>query len=364
MHPGDPKPIVIQSYNLIKLGVELWERKQILLALSLFVFCGIWPVFMMIVTAASWVSLLHPEIRQGISIALQFLAKWTLLDVVLLVVWLPLFKFEVPNGQVRLLPDWGSVCFCAGFLISYLVLLIQTGCEAKPRPASPKVSSRHSAHFHGVFFTLAAVTTLLLCAALTLPAYTSKVDIHHTDKNGVAQVGSVDTEYTLLVAGQIMYDSGGASRWIGIFYMVLVTTMPGVFLVSATVAWVTSPLERAGDESTNSALFICDMCGRLVSLDVWLYVFIITYMKLDEITALISKDQEYRINVSIEVHLAVYCALGCVMSLWMMHALVQYAHSPHTGMSGTPEEQKALTEPVFAPPTDLVMDQMEGAEES
>merc|ERR1719152_355355 len=105
---------------------------------------------------------------------------------------------------------------------------------------------------------------------------------------------------------------------LSVLYIILVTTMPGMFLVMAVVAWVTSPLEREGDEDTTFAMELCNMCGRLASLDVWLYAFGMTYLKLQNVANILTRKTSYSISMDLEVHMAVYCSVGCVASLWMM----------------------------------------------
>jgi hypothetical protein len=257
----------------------------------------------------------------------------------------------MPTGQAFLQADWGSGLFCGGVLLAYGTLGFVSTFERRPKPAShAKVHSSQSVPFHAVFFTLAAITTLLLVAALSLPAYSSKVTTT-TKVLGIVKTATEERDYTLITAGTSIWHDGEWSKVLSVVYIVLVTTFPGMFIVSAVVAWVTSPLEREGDDDTNLAMAVCNQCGRLVSLDVWLYAFGMTYLRVDELARFVSST-DYQVSIELEAHIAIYCGAGCIICMWMMHTLAQFAHrSDPDSMERTGENEPL--EPIFSPPSDL-----------
>jgi len=192
---------------------------------------------------------------------------------------------------------------------------------------------------------------MLLVAALTMPAYSAEVELTYKS-GGDTYKTEVVTKYTMITAGMSMWEQGGYTKAIALIYIIFVTTLPGMFMVSAIVAWVTSPLERRSDDDTDVALACCNLCGRLVSFDMWLYSFLITWMRLDDLSAAMSKNNDFDIKVQLVEHGAVYCGAAWLICLWMMHTLVEYAHSApsqETTSSSMAKEQ-AVVEPIFAPP--------------
>jgi len=345
---------VIQSFSLVEVSKELWEEKEYALALSMIVFSGVWPAVLIILMLALWWVKISPDLRQGMSLMLKVLAKWSLLHTIFLSLWISIFRADVPLGQVRIQADWGCTCYAGSLCFAYFVLVLSGSFEkGTHQRRKAKVDSRQSVHFHAFFFMLAALTTVLLVASLTLPAYSSSLILSHQNTDGDTVSTRTGEQFTLLTAGHTMWRDGGWSSMLAVLYIILVTTMPGMFLVLAVVAWVTSPLEREGDEDTTVAMGLCNMCGRLTSMDVWLYAFGMTYLKLQNVANILTRKSSYSIELSLEVHMAVYCTAGCLLCLWMMHTLAEYAHSPE-GMEAGGTEKEELIEPVFAPPPPIV----------
>lgn len=344
----------IASYGMLSLCEGLWDDQQYVLALSFAMFSTCWPLLILVCMLVIWWVAMASELRQGLSSALLFLTKWGFLVAIFVCIWITILRVHTPLGQTRVQADWGLPCLGGALFAAYITLLLFSNFE-RPRctTAKAKVDSVTSVSFHAVFFTLAAVTAVLLVAALTLPAYTSTTRFSYTDTDGNAQETVLEATHTLITVGEQLWSDGGWSRQLSVIYVVLVTTLPGISLVMAVVAWVTSPLESRGDEDTNLAMMVCDFFARLCTLDVWLYAFGVTYMKLDYIAGEISSQSGgYTIHLDITVHLAVFCAMGCVVCLWMMHTLAQYAHSAPSDAT-MEETDQGLMEPVFSPPTDI-----------
>jgi len=348
---------VIEYFSLFSICKTLWEENQIVLGLSLLVFSGAWPLLINLMVFGIWTIPMYQVVRKGLTLTLLFLAKWSLLLCSFLQVWVTMLRLDVPLGQVRLEADWGCGAMCASVVVTYGTLCLVQSFERQPK-ASKKVDAKHSAGFHAVFFTLAAVSAVLLLAALTLPAYAVDVSIVYQQQGEPSHESKWSEQYTLMTAGMKMWHDSDWSKGLSVFYILLVTTLPGMFLVSAVVAWVTSPLDRESDDDTNAAMAVCNMCGRLTSLDVWLYAFGLTYLKVDELAAALSHPDDYTVTLSIEPHLALVCAAASVVCLWLMHTLAQYAHMPSDD-SDYNAYQAAPLEPHFPPPDDLEYKQPE-----
>jgi len=353
----------VKEYSLVSLCKGLWAEGEYALALSLSLFSGLWPLMTIVLILLLWFVPMDSDIRQGVCLALSSFCKWGLISVAFFTVWIPIMRFDVPLGQVRLQADSGTALFTFGVILEYFALALLTTFEKQPEKRRAKhKGARNSISFHAVFFTLAFVAATLLVAALTTPAYDSTTTINFVNEDGQSSVKEVKTEYTLMSAGISMYNDSDMGKYMSVFYMILVTTLPGIFLVSAAVAWVTSPLDRDSDEDTTLALSVCNVCARLVSLDVWLYAFVLTYIKLDNLADVLSDRGKnghlYTVSLHIKPRIATFCGIGCVVCLWMMHTLAQYAHSAFDDVLLAKEDQDQQ-EPLFPPPSDLPLSSLE-----
>jgi len=351
---GSGDSYTLETHSVVSFCKDLWNGDQYVLSLSIIVFTLLWPIIHVILVLVIWVCNLNSDIRQGVALALVFLAKWALLGHFFMTVWIPSLKMALPGGgMAHLEAEWGCALFTGGILLAYGTIGFIGTFERTPRQDTaykPKVDSAQSIPFHAVFFTLTAITTILLVAALCLPAYHSQVSVTFQE-NGVEKTSTMAKSFTVITAGTDLIHEGIWSKVLGGVYIALVTTLPGMFIVSAVVAWVTSPLERAADDDTNFAMAVCNQCGRLVSLDVWLYAFGITYFRLDDLQAFISTGEEYKVSLELTPRIGVFASAGCIFGMWLMHTLAQFAHQRDSDSWDAVDQ--AAFEPVFSPPIDI-----------
>merc|ERR1712137_1432255 len=92
------------TFSMAKSTMDMWEAGAKELAIIILIFSGIWPYMKQLLTLALWClppSVIPVHLRGSVLLWLDKLAKWSMLDIFMLVISLVAFRATMEN------PDWG-----------------------------------------------------------------------------------------------------------------------------------------------------------------------------------------------------------------------------------------------------------------
>lgn len=132
------------AFSMAKSTVEIWNAGGKELALLILVFSGIWPYTKQLMTLVIWFlppQRLSVSTRGSVLLWLDCLAKWSILDIFVLVMTLAAFRVSVQSPKVEFLPD--------GFYSIDLLVIPKWGLYANMiAQLISQISSHFIIHYH------------------------------------------------------------------------------------------------------------------------------------------------------------------------------------------------------------------------
>ena len=96
------------QFSMAQSTLDMWEAGAKELAVIIVFFSGIWPYTKQLLTLALWCSpprLISPSRRGSILVWLDALAKWSMIDVFMLIISLAAFRLSFQNPEISFIPD-------------------------------------------------------------------------------------------------------------------------------------------------------------------------------------------------------------------------------------------------------------------
>lgn len=96
------------EFSMAKSTIDIWNAGGKELAILILIFSGIWPYTKQIITLALWFippSRVSISKRGSILLWLDWLAKWSMIDIFVLVVSIAAFRVSIQSPEVRFLPE-------------------------------------------------------------------------------------------------------------------------------------------------------------------------------------------------------------------------------------------------------------------
>ena len=96
------------EFSMLKSTVEIWEAGGKELAIMILIFSGIWPYTKQLITLGLWFappSVISIKTRGSVLTTVDLLAKWSMVDIMTLIVTLAGFRVSIQSPSVGFLPD-------------------------------------------------------------------------------------------------------------------------------------------------------------------------------------------------------------------------------------------------------------------
>ncbi|GKY93773.1 hypothetical protein MPSEU_000344500 [Mayamaea pseudoterrestris] len=96
------------TFSIAQSGIELWNAGYKPLAMLMLIVSGVWPYAKQLITIILWFlppKLLSTKRRGSILLVLDFLAKWSMVDVFVMIVCLAAFRVQITSPDLSFVPD-------------------------------------------------------------------------------------------------------------------------------------------------------------------------------------------------------------------------------------------------------------------
>jgi hypothetical protein len=96
------------SFSIAQSGIDLWNAGAKALAILMLIFAGIWPYTKQLITLLLWFTpprWVSTSVRGSFLLWMDFLAKWSMIDVFVMIVTVAAFRVQVQSPPLDFLPD-------------------------------------------------------------------------------------------------------------------------------------------------------------------------------------------------------------------------------------------------------------------